>query len=45
VRDGDSWKNNWPVRGRRDYPLPINRDGTLKDFVRQVYQQRPEAAR
>jgi endo-1,4-beta-xylanase len=44
VRDGDSWKNNWPVRGRRDYPLPINRDGTLKDFVRQLSLQRSATA-
>ncbi len=44
VRDSDSWKNNWPVRGRRDYPLPINRDGTLKDFVTQLYQLRSATA-
>lgn len=25
VSDGDSWKNNWPVRGRTNYPLLFNR--------------------
>lgn len=33
VTDGDSWLNGWPVRGRTNYPLPINRDGSLKPFV------------
>ena len=26
VSDGDSWKNNWPVRGRTNYPLLFDRD-------------------
>jgi endo-1,4-beta-xylanase len=26
VQDGGSWKNNWPVRGRTNYPLIFNRD-------------------
>lgn len=26
VTDGDSWKNNWPVRGRTNYPLLFDRD-------------------
>jgi endo-1,4-beta-xylanase len=25
VHDGDSWRNNWPVRGRTDYPLLFDR--------------------
>jgi endo-1,4-beta-xylanase len=25
VSDGDSWLNNWPVRGRRNYPLLFDR--------------------
>jgi endo-1,4-beta-xylanase len=25
VTDGDSWKNNWPVRGRTNYPLLFDR--------------------
>ena len=30
VTDGDSWKNDWPVRGRTDYPLLFGRDGQKK---------------
>ncbi|MEX0778195.1 MAG: endo-1,4-beta-xylanase [Balneolales bacterium] len=26
VSNGDSWKNNWPVQGRRNYPLLFNRE-------------------
>ncbi len=26
VTDGDSWKNNWPVRGRTNYTLIFDRD-------------------
>lgn len=25
VQDGNSWRNNWPVRGRTDYPLLFDR--------------------
>ncbi len=27
VRNGDSWLNNWPVRGRTNYPLLFDRSG------------------
>jgi endo-1,4-beta-xylanase len=30
VTDADSWKNNWPVPGRTNYPLLFNRDGKPK---------------
>ena len=33
ITDGDSWKNNWPVRGRTDYPLAFDRDYQPKSFV------------
>lgn len=26
VQDGNSWRNNWPIRGRTDYPLLFGRD-------------------
>lgn len=26
VTDGDTWKNNWPVQGRTNYPLLFNRE-------------------
>lgn len=30
VTDGDSWLNNWPVRGRTSYPLLFDRAGKPK---------------
>lgn len=30
VTDGDTWLNNWPVRGRTNYPLLFDRDGKPK---------------
>lgn len=30
VTDGDSWLNNWPVQGRRNYPLLFDRNGRPK---------------
>jgi len=30
VADGDSWLNNWPVRGRTSYPLLFDRAGLPK---------------
>lgn len=33
VNDGNSWKNNWPVRGRTDYPLLFDRDNNPKPVV------------
>jgi len=30
VTDGDSWLNNWPIRGRTNYPLLFDRTGKPK---------------
>ena len=30
VTDADSWKNDWPVKGRTDYPLLFDRNGVPK---------------
>lgn len=30
VTDGDSWRNDWPVRGRTNYPLLFDRNGQAK---------------
>jgi endo-1,4-beta-xylanase len=30
VTDGDSWLNDWPVRGRANYPLLFDRQGRPK---------------
>ena len=31
LHDGKSWLNNWPVRGRTNYPLIFNREMRLKE--------------
>lgn len=33
LHDGRSWLNNFPVRGRTNYPLPFDRDLKLKEDV------------
>ena len=30
TQDGDSWLNNFPVRGRTEYPLLFDREGKPK---------------
>jgi endo-1,4-beta-xylanase len=30
VTDGDSWRNDWPVKGRTNYPLLFDRNGRPK---------------
>ena len=36
VTDRDSWKNNWPVPGRTNYPLLFGRDGRPKPALTAV---------
>ena len=38
VNDGHSWKNNWPVRGRTDYPLLFDRKFRPKQAWYQVLE-------
>lgn len=38
VRDGDSWLNNWPVRGRTSHPLLFDRQGNPKPAFHAVIQ-------
>ena len=33
VSDADSWLNDWPVKGRTDYPLLFDRGLKKKPFV------------
>lgn len=33
VSDNDTWRNDWPMKGRTDYPLLFNRDYQAKSFV------------
>jgi endo-1,4-beta-xylanase len=45
VTDGDSWLNNWPVRGRTNHPLLFDRSGKTKpaftNVIATVAQPRP----
>ena len=34
LSDRDTWLNNWPIRGRTNYPLPFNRDLSSKTKVK-----------
>jgi len=46
VSDGDSWLNNWPVRGRTGYPLLFDRQGNPKpafDAVIATVRQSPSS--
>jgi endo-1,4-beta-xylanase len=36
VNDSVSWRNNWPMRGRTDYPLLIDRENQLKPVWRDI---------
>ncbi|MDE6270453.1 MAG: endo-1,4-beta-xylanase [Muribaculaceae bacterium] len=36
VSDGDSWKNGFPMRGRKDYPLAFDRDYKMKPFLKKL---------
>ncbi|MDE6693248.1 MAG: endo-1,4-beta-xylanase [Muribaculaceae bacterium] len=35
VTDGDSWKNSWPMKGRKEYPLLFDRDYQMKPFMKE----------
>ncbi|MGB3775821.1 MAG: endo-1,4-beta-xylanase, partial [Leeuwenhoekiella sp.] len=39
VNDGDSWKNNWPIRGRTDYPLLFDRKNQPKPAVKAIIEK------
>jgi len=38
VDDGHSWKNGWPMQGRTDYPLLIDRDNKLKPVTIELFK-------
>lgn len=40
VCDGDSWKNDFPIKGRKDYPLLFDRDYQPKPFVRVLLEEK-----
>jgi len=39
IADGDSWKNNFPVRGRTDYPLLFDREHQPKPVVQRIIDE------
>jgi GH35 family endo-1,4-beta-xylanase/beta-xylosidase len=43
VTDADSWKNGFPVRGRKDYPLLFDRAYQPKPFVRELLNPKTAA--
>ena len=43
LTDADSWKNNFPVRGRTDYPLAFGRDMKPKPFVNTIIEMAENA--
>jgi endo-1,4-beta-xylanase len=45
VTDGDSWKNNYPVRGRTNYPLLFDREGKTKPAFDAVIKTAKPAAK
>ena len=36
LHDGQSWRNYWPIEGRTDYPLLIDRNQQLKPWVQNL---------
>jgi len=38
VHDGQTWRNNWPMRGRHDYPLLFDRELKGKPALDAVLQ-------
>jgi len=40
VTDADSWKNDWPIKGRSDYPLWFDRKGQMKPFLVERMKQK-----
>jgi endo-1,4-beta-xylanase len=36
VHDAQSWKNNWPMRGRTDYPLLFDRNNRPKPVIAEL---------
>ena len=39
VTDNDTWLNNWPIRGRKDYPLLFDRNYQAKPVVNKIIDE------
>lgn len=44
VSDSDSWKNDFPVKGRHDYPLLFDRNYQPKPFVKEIMAESQSSA-
>jgi len=44
ISDGDSWKNDWPVHGRREYPLAFGRNYKMKPFMQKTIEKLTSSA-
>jgi endo-1,4-beta-xylanase len=44
VTDGDSWLNDWPVRGRTNYPMLFDREGKAKPAFAALIRAATETA-
>ena len=42
VTDTDSWKNDFPIKGRTDYPLLFDRQNKAKSVVNKIIEQTKE---
>ena len=42
VTDKNSWKNDWPVKGRTNYPLLFDRSGQPKPAFNAVIEAAPK---
>ncbi len=38
LNDGNSWRNGWPMRGRTDYPLLLDRNNQLKPAAHKIIE-------
>jgi endo-1,4-beta-xylanase len=42
VHDGVSWRNDWPMEGRTDYPLLFDRNYQMKEGVDKILKMAAE---
>lgn len=36
LNDGQTWRNNWPIKGRKDYPVLFDRENKPKPVVAEI---------
>ena len=41
ITDGGSWRLNWPIKGRTDFPTLFYKDGKMKEFLSEVSANAP----